>query len=320
VRGVAKIALILSLVSVMLWFMSTQPLLIHLPAATVPTVDPTRLQAHVQMLAEQLPPRDLNPDHLAMAARYIRTQMQQCGARPHMQTFQVGGLTYQNVLAHFGSSTSAMAKIVVGAHYDSAAGLPGADDNASGVAGLIELACLLAAASVARPVELVAYALEEPPHFASPDMGSYRHAQAARTADEQILLMISLEMIGYFSDQPGSQTFPLPGMRYFYPDTGDFIALIGRFNEAVEVRRLKQLMRQATSLPVYSLNAPPFFPGVSLSDHSSYWAHDYKAVMITNTAFYRNFAYHSAQDTPERLDYARMAQVVQGVYYALGHL
>ena len=277
-----------------------------------PAVDPARLRTHVHLLSAVLPPRGDNPWSLDASAAYIAAQFRLCSAETRFQEFTAQGLPYRNVVAEFGPRSGG--KLVIGAHYDTASGLPGADDNASGVAGLLELGCLLAAHPPARAVELVAYTLEEPPHFAGADMGSYRHAQAASAAGEDIKLMISLEMIGYFDTAPGSQTYPMPGLDLIYPDTGDFIALVGRLREIPATRRFKRSFRRATQLPLYSLNAPPLIPGMSLSDHSSYWVFDFPALMLTDTAYQRNFAYHTEQDTAERLDYIRMAEVVKGVY------
>jgi Zn-dependent M28 family amino/carboxypeptidase len=181
------------------------------------------------------------------------------------------------------------------------------------VAGLIELALALAAQPPARPVELVAYTLEEPPFFRSAAMGSMQHARALHEAGTEVALMISLEMIGTFSDAPGSQRYPVPGLSLIYPDQGNFIAIVSRVQDIAATRALKASMRGATPLPVRSINAPPALVGVDFSDHLSYWTHGYPAVMVTDTAFYRNEHYHQPTDTADRLDYRRMAQVVEGV-------
>jgi hypothetical protein len=207
--------------------------------------------------------------------------------------------------------------VVVGAHYDTAGPLPGADDNASGVAGLLELARALGAAPPEGRVDLVAYTLEEPPFFMTPRMGSAVHAASLRREGIEVRAMISLEMIGYFTDAPNSQTFPLGILRFFYPRTGNFIAVVGKLGQGSTLRRIKQAMRAASDLPVESINAPTWIPGVDFSDHRSYWMAGYPAAMITDTAFYRNDRYHTVQDTPESLDYSRMAKVVEGVHCAV---
>jgi Zn-dependent M28 family amino/carboxypeptidase len=206
---------------------------------------------------------------------------------------------------------------VVGAHYDTAGMQPGADDNASGVAGLIELASLLREASLPLCVELVAFTLEEEPHLLSAPMGSAVHAASLRQQNIPVQVMFSLEMIGYFTDAPHSQRFPLPFLAAVYPSQGNFIAIVGNLSQGLVIRQIKQMMRSASSLPVHSLNAPRFVPGVDFSDHRNYWQAGYHAVMVTDTAFYRNPHYHTKQDTADTLDYGRMAMVVQGVYAAV---
>ncbi len=216
--------------------------------------------------------------------------------------------------------------MVIGAHYDShgdASGVqvtgdshtPGADDNASGVAGLLELARLLGKQPPPRAVELVAYTLEEPPHFRTTHMGSAWHARALKAANREVSLMLSLEMIGYFTDAPGSQRYPLGLMKLVYPDRGNFIALIGRFGDFGAMRKAKSLMAGATgSLPVYSMNATPAIQGIDFSDHLNYWKQGYPALMVTDTSFMRSEHYHGAGDTFDKLDYRRMARVVNGVH------
>jgi hypothetical protein len=166
-------------------------------------------------------------------------------------------------------------------------------------------------------VDLVAYTLEEPPYFRTPMMGSAVHARSLKQQGHAVRAMVALEMIGYFSDAPNSQSFPSPILKLFYPTKGNFIAIVGKVGQGAVVRRAKRAMRGASALPVYSINAPRFVPGVDFSDHLQYWAAGYQAVMITDTAFYRNPRYHTAHDTPETLDYTRMAMVVQGVYAAV---
>lgn len=280
-------------------------------------VEPGRLEAHVRVLSESFVPRnESHTENLDAVAAYVRQEFEKAGARAvSEQPFQVGARTYRNVVAFFGPETPE--RVVVGAHYDAAGPRPGADDNASGVAGLIELARLLGKSSPPVKVELAAYALEEPPFFRSQYMGSYIHARALKNEGAQVRAMVSLEMIGYFSDAEGSQHFPSPLLRLFYPTKGNFISVVGRMGEGLLVRKIKGAMTKASPLPVYSINAPRSIPGVDFSDHLNYWDAGYPAVMITDTAFYRNPNYHTAADTAEKLDYNRMAQVVEGVYGAV---
>ena len=284
--------------------------------STALAVSAERLQAHVRALSEEFVPRDYtHPQNLNRAAAYIRDELQRAGARVSVQDFGVRGVTYRNVVASFGPEEGE--RIVVGAHYDAAGPYPAADDNASGVAGLLELARLLSAAPLRTRVDLVAFPLEEPPFFRTGHMGSAVHARSLRAQGVRVRLMISLEMIGYFTDAPGSQHFPLAVLKAFYPSRGNFITVIGKLGQASAVRRVKRAMRSASPLPVHSINAPRWVPGVDFSDHASYWDAGYAAVMITDTAFYRNPHYHTARDTADTLDYARMAMVVQGVHAAV---
>jgi Zn-dependent M28 family amino/carboxypeptidase len=291
--------------------------------SSFPAVDPARLEAHVRALAETFAPRDeAHPENLDRAAAYIRRALQEAGGQVEDQPFEVGGTTYRNVIARFGPETRE--RIVVGAHYDAAGPYPGADDNASGVAGLIELARLLGK-SVGKngprtQVELVAYTLEEPPYFGSSTMGSAYHAAALKRQGIPLRAMIALEMIGYFTDAPGSQRFPLPAMKHLYPSRGNFITVAGKLGQGALVRQVKKAMRSASPLGVEAISAPASLPGVSLSDHRNYWEAGYPAVMITDTAFYRNDNYHTESDTPETLDYKRMAMVVQGLHAAIAAL
>jgi hypothetical protein len=301
------------------WFRVTQPALFVTRGREAPAVDPARLEAHVRMLSGALSPRDgAHPGGMDAAARYIRGEMERAGAAVSEQPFDVGGRVYRNVVAAFGPEAGE--RVVVGAHYDAAGPLPGADDNASGVAGLIELARLLAESPPGLRVELVAYALEEPPYFRTGHMGSAVHARALREQGARVRAMISLEMIGYFSDREGSQRLPSPLLKAVYPTRGDFICVVGKMDQGSLVRQVKRAMLGATRLPVYSVNAPRAIPGIDFSDHASYWDAGYDAVMVTDTAFFRNPNYHTPGDTPDTLDYGRMAMVVQGVYQAVQNL
>jgi hypothetical protein len=307
-------AAVLSLVALCLYV--TQPLIGGANVSAPISVDPAKLETHVRTLSQSLVPRDeSHPENLDRCAGYIRREFEHANARVSEQPFTVAGKTYRNVIAHFGPETKEM--VVVGAHYDTADPLPGADDNASGIAGLLELARLLGNRELPRRVELVAYTLGEPPFFRSEQMGSAMHAKALKQEGAVVRVMFSLEMIGYFSDARDSQHFPISAFSLFYPTEGNFISVVGKIDDGMLVRRIKKAMTGATSLPVYSINAPRLIPGVDISDHLSYWRAGYPAVMITDTAFYRNANYHTPDDTAERLDYRRMGQAVEGVYAAV---
>lgn len=280
------------------------------------TLNPERLRSHVVMLSETFAPRNYKRIwNLNKCADYISQQFEAAGADVSEQTYEVEGREYRNIIACFGPETDS--RIVIGAHYDSYQDTPGADDNASGTAGLIELARLFGKAELKQRIELVAFTLEEPPFFRTGNMGSARHAYALRMDDVEVELMICLEMIGYFSDEPGSQIFPSAMLKMIYPDTGNYIAVIGSMGERRQAKFFKEIMRGATDLPVESMCAPKDFPGLDFSDHLSYWKNGYKALMITDTAFMRNGRYHGSADTADTLDYDRMAKVVLGVYEAV---
>ncbi len=321
-RMLLSVAIAFLALAGVIWLV-TQPVLGR-ERQIAPATDPDagRLERHVVTLAEDFFPRDFtHGEQLEKTAAYIEAALRETGARVSSQTVDIGGPggQYRNVLASFGSETGP--RIVVGAHYDAFGELPGADDNASAVAVLLELARLLGAGEEpATHTELVAYVLEEPPFFRTELMGSAVHAASLRAAGAEVRAMICLEMVGYFSDQPGSQQLPTPLLRPFFPDRGNFIGIVGHLGGGSLVRRVKRSFHAASSVPVRSLNGPRFIPGVDFSDHLPYWNAGFPAVMVTDTAFYRNLAYHTEEDTPDRLDYEKMAQVVLGVYQAVRSL
>ena len=306
---------LLGIALAILWALVTQPAVIPVSSSST-AVDSHQLEQHVRALSEQFHPRSADrPRMLDRAANYVRANLAQSGASISEQLYDADDIKARNIIARFGPAEGA--RVVIGAHYDSHHDTPGADDNASGVAGLIELARLLAKASLKRPVELVAYTLEEPPYFRTMEMGSAQHARALKLKNVPVRLMISLEMLGYFSDTEGSQKYPVSALDLIYPSRGNFIGVIGRFNDMAATRRVKAAMLGATNLPVVSMNAPPMLTGVDFSDHLNYWDEGYPALMITDTSFFRNPHYHQRTDTHDKLDYRRMAQVVQGVYAAI---
>jgi len=300
---------------ILLWLLVARPALVTTePEAAVS--DPDRLRKHVEVLSVKVGARDYTSPGLDRAADYISATFASEGLAPLDQTFEVGGRAFRNIVVELGPKEGA--KLVFGAHYDTAGRLPGADDNASGVAGLLELGRALKDVELERPVTLVAYTLEEPPFFATEQMGSFVHASAESAAGAEIDLMVSIEMIGYFSEDEGSQSYPLGLLGLIYPSRGNFIAVIDRMMSNSS-RRVKVAMAEKISLPVYSMNAPAALTGVDFSDHRNYWAHGYDAVMVTDTSFYRNTHYHTDRDTLDRLDFDKMAQVVDGlVWFARG--
>ena len=302
------VCVVLGLVGIL----TTQPLVTAIGAQT-PAVDAAVLQKHVKYLSVDVYPRSFDfPEHLNAAADYIKNDLTAVGIVVEEQKYLVQGVPYRNLIARFGPADGKV--LVMGAHYDSHGDTPGADDNASGVAGLLELAKLLQKSPPSRPVELVFYTLEEPPYFRTENMGSAVHSRSLVESKRPVDMMISVEMIGYFTDAPDSQSFPLSAMKLVYPTQGNFIAVVGRYKDMVATRRVKSALKGVDGLPVRSINAPALVTGIDFSDHLNYWAQGFSAVMVTDTSFYRNHEYHRSGDTYERLNYPRMAQVVQGLY------
>ena len=313
VKSIGRITIAGALVLFAVWLYIAQPTTQQNHKSSV-HVDATRLRTHVETLAKTYAPRNYRETgNLDSCADYIFHHLMQAGAEVERQDFTVERRRYVNVIGRFGKERTK--QIIIGAHYDAVEGTPGADDNASGVAALIELAYLIGKSDLNKGVELVAYSLEEPPFFGTDMMGSTFHA--SRIGPRRIEGVVVLEMIGCYDDRWGSQSYPMALLSLFYPHQGNFIAVVGKPDQREFTRRVKVGMNGATDLPVYSLNAPEFLPGVDFSDHRNYWAHGINAVMITDTAFYRNKAYHNVSDTPDRLDYSRMAKVVAGVFEAL---
>ena len=287
---------------------ASQPFVKPIPR-TLAAGDPARLEADVRTLAG-MRRGWTQAEGLEAAFAYVERALAQTPARLESQPFQVGGQTFRNLRAAYGPAGPP--QIVVGAHLDTFANLPGADDNASGVAVLLELARGFRERPPAIPVELVVWTLEEPPHFRRASMGSRRHARSLGEQKTPLRLAVSLECVGCFKDGADSQNYPLPLLSWVYPKEGNYIVLVGRSGQAGLLRRGKAAFKGATRLPVCSINAPLWVQGIDFSDHASYWDEGYPALMVSDTAFNRNANYHRATDTPETLDYARMALVVQG--------
>ncbi len=282
-------------------------------------VNSENLKKDVTYLSVDLAKRHFNDlTTLNLAADYIKNEFSKASQATSLQSYQIKGQTYSNMFAHFGPIDGK--PVIIGAHYDAHENTMGADDNASGVAGLLELARIFAKNPPAIPVDLVAYTLEEPPNFRTDNMGSRHHAAMLVEKGVEPKLVIVLEMIGYFTDTPKSQTYPIGALKWIYPDTGNFIAVVGNFSGASETKLVKSIMAASALLPVESISAPASLTGIDFSDHASYWRHNMPAVMITDTSFYRNANYHQPTDKPETLDYSRMADVVHGVYTVVDYL
>ena len=276
------------------------------------------LKKHVSFLTDIKPAR--NVDHqesLDLAAAYITKEWTSLGFQVEQQKYLVHGKEYKNLIIKVGPDSTHVA--VIGAHYDVCGEQSGADDNASGVSGLIELAKLLSQSlsegRFKNQIQLVAYTLEEPPTYGSEKMGSFIHAKSLAEKNVEVDLMLSLEMIGYFSEKPNTQSFPIELLKLHYPTTGNFIALVSNIENRDLVKRVKTSLSRYSKVNVFSINGPNFIPGIDYSDHRSYWKFGYKnAMMLTDTSFYRNSNYHRPTDTVDTLDYPKMAEVISGVY------
>lgn len=284
-----------------------------------------RLEETVRHLSFEVGPRSyLDHEKLERAADYIAEQFEEYGYHAKEQAFQYRDKTYRNIIAQSPGSDANDTNeeiVVVGAHYDTVVGSPGADDNASAVAGLLEIARLLTTTKKVPAVHFVAFALEEPPVFRTHNMGSYHYARALKKNGQKVLGMICLEMIGYFVDTPHSQEFPLPFLDRKFPIEGNFIAAVGNLRSKKLTETIQNSFKKGTDLSIFSFNGLPLVViGIDFSDHWSFYKFGYPAVMITDTAFYRNPHYHMGSDTYDTLDYTRMAKVVHGVKAAVERL
>ncbi len=273
------------------------------------------LYKHVEYLSVKIGDRCLwKENSLKEAEGYIESTLMAYGYAVEHQTFSCYGKSVSNLIAEKEGTDEEV--VIIGAHYDTVPGTPGADDNASAVAGLLELARLNKKSLNKKRLVFVAFANEEPPFFGSYNMGSMVYAKSLKEKSIPAQVMICLEMIGYFSEER-TQTYPLPGMSLVYPATGDYIGVVGNFHSFSYVSFLKKGIRRHSNINAKSLTAPEFFGGINLSDNSSFWHHGYKAVMVTDTSFFRNNNYHQETDTIDTLDFDRMAEVVKGLYFTL---
>jgi Zn-dependent M28 family amino/carboxypeptidase len=279
---------------------------------------PHLMRKWVEYLALDIGPRPYSEPYLLRTlAEDLSKELYSLGYVVELQPVSYQGNEYFNVVA----STKKAGKddsplLVVGAHYDSVETTPGADDNASGVAGLLELARILAETPPPN-LRLVFFTLEEPPTFRTRNMGSYVYAKSLKKEKAHLMGMICLEMIGYFSDKPKSQSFPVYFMERYYPDTGNFIAFVGNRKSRKWTMEVKKAFMEGTNIPTEHINAPWIVIGVDFSDHWSFYQFGFPAVMVTDTAFYRNSHYHRFSDVPETLNFDNAAKVVDGLAHAI---
>lgn len=309
-RTIVLLAIVLLIV--VPWWLTFQP--VPTRTSVGPRVFPAKLEAHVRLLASE-PHGSQHVERLDALAAHLTAAFAASGARVTEQTFvpMHATATYRNVIASFGPTSDEV--VVVGAHYDAFESGPGAD-GVTGVAALVELAELLAQAKLRVGVELVAYSLGEAPYFGTTDMGSAHHARAMRDQKRQVRAMLSLEGLGVYSTLDGSQRYASWPLRLLYPKKADFLSIVGRYTDHRLVRDVKRAMGGATDVPVWSFCGTKRF-GVDASDHQSYWANGFPAVMITDTGAARNPRRRTAADTSDTLDYARFAKSVSALHNAL---
>jgi Zn-dependent M28 family amino/carboxypeptidase len=270
------------------------------------------LRADVQKLAGEIGERnEFHYAELRAAADHIEHAFTTAGLSPHRNGYEMRGHNYDNIEVEIRGDQPQI--VLIGAHYDSVFGAPGANDNGSGVAAVLALARRFAGKHLPQTLRFAAFVNEEPPYFQTPQMGSFVYAQACKARGDEISAMISLETIGYFSDAPHSQSYPLPGVNAFYPSIGNFIGFVGNVQSRALLRRVIALFRKHAKIPSEGAAFPAIVPGVSWSDQWSFWQHGYPGIMVTDTAPFRYPHYHAPTDTPDKLDYDRFALVVSGM-------
>jgi len=279
-----------------------------------------RLERHVTELCRNPAGRNYIEKRGLDAARvYIAGRLRSSGYSVNFQEYTIGGNAYANIEAELTGTSKPGEIVLIGAHYDAIIGAPGANDNGSGVAALLELADSLKDKRFPRTARFVAFVNEEPPLFMTSEMGSYVYAERARKNGDGIVAMFSLETIGYYRDEPGSQHYP-PPFSFFYPDRGNFIAFVGNLGSRTLARRVIRLFREQATFPSEGIAAPSFIPGINWSDHWSFWKQGFPAIMVTDTALYRYPYYHSPLDTPDKVDYEKMVYVVRGMQNVIEEL
>jgi Zn-dependent M28 family amino/carboxypeptidase len=272
-----------------------------------------RLHQHILVLAGIIGERNLTRSAaLERSAQYIERQFRNMGYSVKLQTYSTGGKQVRNIIAEIKGHREPQSILIVGAHYDSIEGSPGANDNASGVAAMLELARMLAKKAPASSIRFVAFVNEEPPYFKTPDMGSRVYVDRMQSKSIRIVGMLSLETMGYYRSGKKTQHYPFP-FNYFYPQRGNFIAFVGNLHSRDFLHRSLSLFRQHTQFPSEGVAAPAWIPGIDWSDHGSFWQKAYPALMVTDTALFRYPHYHSDKDLPQYINFDYLARVVTGL-------
>ena len=306
----------------LLWYMIKVPGVSYSGALQPLTEDERILAANLRAHVAAIASREhnfLRPAELEAAAQTIEKAFAGLGYAVATQRFVSGPAEVRNIEVEVRGERLASEIVIVGAHYDSVLGAPGANDNGSGVAAVIELARRFGAEKPARTLRFVAFVNEEPPFAHSDAMGSRHYSRRARARGENVVAMLSLETIGYYSDTPGSQRYPFP-LGFFYPSAGNFIAFVSNFASRPLLHEAVASFRRHARIPSEGVAAPAWIPGVDWSDHWSFWQEGWPALMVTDTAPYRYPHYHTSGDTPDKVDYERVARVVTGLHAMLRDL
>jgi Zn-dependent M28 family amino/carboxypeptidase len=272
------------------------------------------LRRHIVHLADEIGERNIQsrPRELALAAEYIRGEFADSGFTCTEHAYQIGEANCRNLAVEIPGSTRADEIVVIGAHYDSVVGSPAANDNGSGIAAMLSLAGHCSAQRYQRTLRFVAFVNEEKPYGHTRDMGSWVYARQCRQRSERITAMLTLETIGYYSDERGSQKYP-PFLGLLYPSQGNFIGFIGNTRYGKLLRQVVGAFRRAERFPSQGAVLPDFISDIARSDHWSFWQEGYPALMVTDTANFRYPYYHTAEDTPDKVDFERTARVVRGL-------
>jgi len=325
-----RILIAVAAVLALLWWFG-----MRMPGKSIPKAAPLspnevalreELRADVQKLAGEIGERNMwHYSQLNAAADFIEGSFSRAGLQPHRDSYDIHGQVFHNIEAEIAAARGTPVSkpppiILIGAHYDSVVGSPGADDNGTGVAATLALARRFAGKKPEHTLRFVAFVNEEPPYFMSNEMGSFIYAGRCKGRGDTISAMISLETIGYFSDAPHSQTYPSPGLGIFYPKVGNFIGFVSNVRSRALLRRVVALFRRHAKVPSEGAALPSFIPGVSWSDQWSFWRCGYPGIMLTDTAPFRYPYYHSSSDTPDKLDYDRFALVVSGMQKVIEEL
>lgn len=282
------------------------------------------LEKLVEMLAGKIGERNLeNYEQLEAAAAYLENELENMGWTVKRQSFKVLGKSVRNIEVELEGKKHPDEIVVIGGHYDSVAlhhgTSPGANDNGTGAAAVVSLASRFVDKTPDKTVRFVLFVNEEPPYFQTANMGSRQYAKRCRERKENIIAMLSLETIGYYSDRKGSQKYPAP-FNMFYPDTGNFVGFVGNSGSSRLVKQVVSAFRKTTKFPSEGIAAPEWLEGIGWSDQESFWKYGYQGVMVTDTAPFRYPHYHSTQDTPDKVDYDRTARVVQGICRVVSRL